>query len=225
MSKIKILIVDDDETCLGILEKSLSNNFETATEKNGFLALNRYKTFQPDIIVSDIDMPILNGIEMVKKIRETDKNCKIILLSAHSNVEYLMKATELMLTKYLVKPINPDELYESINIAIKEKEEYDFISKKILKLKHNCFWDCENNSFFKDNEEINLTPKERAILTLLFKNPDSIKTYDEIIYFIWADDSNGKQNLKSLMTGLRKKIPDDIIFNVYGSGYKILTTF
>lgn len=225
MNKIKILIVDDDEITLNIILNVLSTDFEVASAKDGLLGFNTYKSFKPDIIISDINMPVLNGIEMTKKIRETDKNSKIILLTAYSDVEYLLSATELMLTKYLIKPINVDALLESVDIAIKDLNSFDFVFKNVLNLKDNSYWDYLNESFYHDDKEVILTPKERKLLKYLFKNPSVIKTYDEIIYFIWEDNGDEKQNLKTLVTGLRKKIPEDIILNIYGVGYKILTTF
>jgi len=119
---IKILIVDDEKITRDSLEQFIPwaqlgiSNVETA--KNGFVALSLVKESKPDIILCDIRMPKMNGIEFVTKVREFDADCKIIFLSAHADKEYLKSAINLKAVSYIEKPILMEELKEVLRTTV-----------------------------------------------------------------------------------------------------------
>jgi DNA-binding response OmpR family regulator len=170
-------------------------------------------------------MPVMDGIEMASKIREEDFNTKIIFITSHTDLEYLLKASTLKLTRYILKPIEKEELINSINNALNEIKNYKIISNNLLQIDRNYLWNFETLELIKLGETVTLTPKERKILNYMFSHLGKVITYDDILYEVWDDyELPTKQTLKTMITNLRKKTPDDLIHNIYGIGYKILTT-
>lgn len=118
---MRILIIDDENIARQAIKKMLNtfgykNIFEAATGSEG---LQLTLKFQPDIIFADIEMPNLNGIEMLRNIRDLGLNTAVVFISGHDIFTYAQKALSLNATDYLLKPISIDELYESINKILK----------------------------------------------------------------------------------------------------------
>ena len=113
MNKISILIVEDELKLLEAYSKYLSlfcDQVFTAT--NGEEALEKYSKYKPDIILTDINMPKLDGIEFIEEIRKLEKKTKVIILTSHTETKYLLRAIELHLVTYLLKPVKMDKLKE-----------------------------------------------------------------------------------------------------------------
>jgi DNA-binding response OmpR family regulator len=217
-----ILYVEDEENIrenyVRFLKKYFKHIYEAA---DGEEAYNIYKDKKPKVMLVDINLPKLNGIDLVKKIRELDYTIKIIMLTANADVETLLEATELKLTKYLVKPVNREQLKGAMDLVMKELTSFEIKAKKIIILKDGYSWDVENIELKVDAKTIMLTNKEREILKLLFSNVNIVYTYDEIIEHIWGYDSDKVDALKTIIKNLRKKLPKDTIKNIFGVGYKI----
>jgi DNA-binding response OmpR family regulator len=219
---ISILFVEDEvevrKNYCNILQKEFKNVYEAS---NGEEALKIFLDKLPEILIVDINLPKMNGLDFIKKVREKSKNTKIIILSAHTDVKYLFKAVELYLVKYLVKPVKRNEFNEAIDIAIEQLQEYDVVDKKLLYLDENFTWSFDEVTLYKDLKEVDLTKSEKLILNTLFSNPNTELTYDDIIYAVWGDfDSTRKDTLKTMINNLRKKIPSDTIKTMYKIGYK-----
>lgn len=218
-SKIKILVVEDDEITRENSIEFLENFFENIYEANNAIdALKIYYEINPEIIITDIQMPKLNGLEFIKQIRLKNRKTQVIVLSAYSNKEYLFKAIELQLVKYLTKPINEYELKEALKSCIQNIEEE---SSNIYKLSTNTTFDTYNHSLKIDEKLIKLRIKESKLLTLLLKNQTRYVTYEEIENFVWSDSVMSKDALKSLVKTLKQKLPNNTISNLSGIGYKI----
>lgn len=118
---LKVLYVEDEEfhrEQLGIFLKRRVGKLYLA--ENGEDGLNKFKEFNPDIVITDLKMPQMDGIEMAKKIREMDKVCAIIITTAFSDVETILQAVNVGIDKYVIKPIKNDELMEAMeNAAVK----------------------------------------------------------------------------------------------------------
>lgn len=225
LENIKLLYADDDkelrESMKNLLEDEVS---ELYIANNGEDAYTIYKEKQPDILLLDINMPLINGLEVVKKIRQTDHNTRIILLTAHSGVEYLLPATELKLTKYLIKPFIGDQLFDALEIAATELESFQVITCKDLKLEDDFSWNFQQQTLYCKNEEIKLTPKEKKILHILFSNLNIVITYDKLLMDVWNDyEQSNIDTLKTMIKNIRKKLPKNTIQNIYGTGFKVLS--
>jgi DNA-binding response OmpR family regulator len=146
------------------------------------------------------------------------------MLTAHFDTKYMLEATELKLTKYLVKPVSRSELKDALNLAIDELSNFETRSKKTVVLKDGFYWDIQREELLNNNSSAVLTNKERSILSLLFSSINTTFTYDDIIMNVWYEESYDRDKLDALKTiikNLRKKLPKDTIKNVFGWGYKI----
>ena len=216
---IKILVVEDDEIARENEVEYLQEYFENIYEaKDAIEALKIYEQIQPSIIITDIQMPKLNGLEFVQRIREKNDEVQIIILTAFCHKDYLLKAIELKLVKYLIKPINEKEFYNALLTCVNNLKNQ---KSNIINLGNNLIFDMYNLSLVHNNELIKLRTKEVDFLYLLLKNKDRFVTYIEIENFVWCDDVMTKDALKTLVKNLKKKIPSDLIINLNGTGYKI----
>lgn len=217
-----LYVEDEDEVrrnYIEYLERFFQNVYEAADVKE---ALKIYKSKKPAILIIDINLPGKSGIDFLRKIRESDHTTKAIMLTANSDVETLLNATELKLTKYLVKPVSRSDLREAIALAEEELLSYTVVSKKIIKMKDSFYWDNETQQLFCKDEEIALRKKEIELLTLLFSNPHKIFSVEDIVLELWYYSEKDKGDaLKTLIKALRRKLPKDTIKNVFGVGYKI----
>jgi len=219
-----VLYVEDNENVLQNYAEFMRRYFENVyTATNAHEAMEIYKQEKPKILLIDIALDEeASGIDFLRKIREHDHNTRAIMLTGLSDVETLLEATELKLTKYLVKPILRDELKNALEMAVKELENFAIQPRKVMHLKDNCFWDYEKETLFWNNKEVALTRKERELLKLLFSNVSKVFSAEDIIFELWYDYDQLKiASLKTLVKTLRKKIPEGTIKNVFGVGYKI----
>ena len=221
--KISVLYAEDEtdirEKYSQFLKRFCTDVYEA---KDGEEALEIYKEKRPDIILVDISMPKINGLDLVAKIRENDHKTKVIMLTAHSDTEYLLNATNLKLTRYLIKPVNREDLTSTLNLAIDELNKFDVYFKSIIYLKDNLHWDSSSRELFSNNYLISLTKNETLLVEILISKLDKSFSYDEIIYELWLDEFSDKlPALKTLVKGLRKKLPEDLLENIRSVGYKL----
>ena len=216
---IKILYVEDDEIARENGVEYLQNFFEQIYEASDAIkALQLYEKYRPDIIITDIQMPKLNGLEFVKKIRQKDKKTQIIIITAFCDRDYLLKAIELQLVKYLVKPVKEKEFEEALFLCVNSLQEDN---SNIIKLDDKSYFDTFNKNLVIKNEIIKLRTKEILFLELLIKNKNRYVSYEEIENYVWSDSVMTKDALKTLVKNLKTKIPKDLILNLTNSGYKI----
>ena len=222
--KYRILIVEDEPISLEMLSKTLKEDFNVLTADNGKKGFELYKKFNPHIIISDLNMPIMNGIELIQKIRELDQNSKIIITTFKNDVQTLLQATELKLFKYLIKPIDFTALKNIIEESIEELNRFHTVELDIINISPTLIWKTSEFELFSNNQIVKLTPKEKKVLNLFLQKPNQVFTYNEIIYEVWEKNNEigDRKTLKTMITSLRKKIEDVEINNVYGYGYKIV---
>ena len=221
--RYRILIVEDEPISLEMLSKTLKEDFNVLTADNGKKGFELYKKFNPHIIISDLNMPIMNGIELIQKIRELDQNSKIIITTFKNDVQTLLQATELKLFKYLIKPIDFIALKNIIKESIEELNRFNTVALNLINISPTLIWKTSEFELFSNNQIVKLTPKEKKVLNLLLQKPNQVFTYNEIIYEVWEKNNEigDRKTLKTMITSLRKKIEDVEINNVYGYGYKI----
>ncbi|HFB53823.1 MAG TPA: response regulator transcription factor [Sulfurimonas autotrophica] len=227
MSEIKseysLLYVEDDKAVRENYVTYLKRFYQIIYEaSNAEDAYQIFKNKKPDILVIDINLPGKSGIEFLRDVRSFDHSVKAIMLTAMSDVETLMSASELKLTKYLVKPISRDELKDALGIAVQEIVNYTTYANRIIHIQDELYWDRDKEKLIAEGHEIFLTRKERELLVLLFANVNSVVSSEDIIYELWYDyDSSKMTSLKTLVKTLRKKLPQNFVKNVFGIGYKV----
>jgi DNA-binding response OmpR family regulator len=216
---VKILYVEDEDFIRENAVEYLSRYFSFVYEaRDGLEALEKIENIKPDIVITDIKMPKLNGLEMTKKIRQKDKKTQIIIATAHTNTEYLIEAVELQLVKYMVKPILESKLMPILKQCVQNiKDE----TSNIKKLSEDAIFDMFNKSLVVDKKLIKLTKNERMFLELMCKNTNRTVTYEEIENYIWYDSFMSGDAIRSLVKSIRKKLPFNCIENLSGIGYKI----
>ncbi len=223
LEKLKGLTVLYAEDEVGIRENiadSLSYYVkEVFQASNGKEAFELYKEKNPDIILSDIHMPLVNGIEFVKKVRQTNREIPIVMITAHTDKKYLLEAVELHMEKYIVKPIELEVLFEVLEKCV----EILTINKKIfLKVDKNYSYDCDKKELKYKDEALILNKKEMLFFEVLIANQNRVVTYEELQDKVWGDDVMTDSALRSLVRNLRKKLPTDLIYNLSGVGYKLV---
>jgi DNA-binding response OmpR family regulator len=220
---ISILIAEDEDQLRKYFVEYLQIFFKTVYQAaDGREALRIYEKKQPDIIVADINMPNLDGLSLVEQIRTHDKKTKIIIATAHSEKEKLLKAIELNLARYLVKPINSDTLKELLLNLVDEIEN----EERILFLKEGFLWNKKNKALYNGSEEIILTKKERQLLDVMLNKPNRSISNEDLFYTLYEDQPEKEYSanaLTSLIKRLRTKLPQNTITTNYGVGYIIHT--
>lgn len=217
-----LLIVEDEKVNAELIYSFFCDRFHVKIAYNGKDGYDAYKKFKPSIIISDISMPYMHGIEMAQKIREHDLNTKIIFLTAHNEVDMLLQSSSLKLTQYILKPLDLRLLDISIKKALQELDKFTMIKNESIELCKHCKWDFKNLTLMCGKEDVSLTPNEKKILDFLLHHPNELKRYEEIIDIV-SDEYNtlSKKSLLTHLNTLRKKLPENIIENVYGIGYRI----
>ncbi len=219
---ISLLVAEDEKELLDYLGEYLHLFFEKIyTAANGKEAYGIYLDKRPDIIITDINMPSLDGLSLISNIRDQDKETRIIIMSAHSEEEKLLRAVELHLETYLIKPIDVEKLKA---VLFKSVEELRKISKRVY-LDDEIYWDKLHDKLFKNKVEISLKSKERTCLKLLCQEPDEAVSPESIFYAVHKNDRKlpfSSDSVTSLIKRLRRKLPKGAIKNVYGTGYKMV---
>jgi len=221
LKKLSILYVEDEplirKNAVEFLSRYCSCVYEAQDGEEGFQV---YQKENIDIIITDIKMPKLNGLDFADKVREKDKNTPIIITTAHSDTEYLLKAVELQLVKYLIKPITSDKLKEALSMAC---DTLNNDTTSLILLNKHTQYDTLNQTLFVNKQHIKLTYNEVLFFDYLVKNAQRAITYEEIENIIWAYEGMSMDALRSLVRGLRKKLGGDFIENVSGVGYRLKT--
>jgi DNA-binding response OmpR family regulator len=224
ISDISVLIAEDETKLLHSMVEYLQLFFtHVYAAEDGLMAYEIYKTKKPDIIVADIHMPHMDGLSMIAKIREHDRQTKIIITTAHSDKEKLLQAIELHLVKYLVKPVQSDQLKELLFSLVNELRTI----QQHVHLKDGFHWDINQHKLFGHGKEIILKPKEQKVLELLFSKKGEAVSAKEIYRYLYHNDTQrtfSSDAITSLIKRIRQKLPKDTIKSSYGVGYMLQTT-
>ncbi len=219
ISDISILIAEDERDLLDSMSEYLNLFFKTVHKaKDGAEAYRTYLKHHPDIIIADINMPRLDGLSMIEKIRENDLSTKIIITSAHSDKEKLMQAIELHLVKYLIKPVQSDTLKTLLFSLVDALR----CGKHMIDLGESFQWDKQKKRMLYKGEEAVINPKEQKVLELFFSHPNQAVSVLDIFNSFNEDQPNkdfSSYAVTSLMKRLRQKLPKGTIKNSYGVGY------
>lgn len=222
--KFSILYAEDDINIRKKYIKLFKIYFDDIYEAgDGEEALNLYYKYKPHILILDINMPKINGLDVAKKIRKKDLETLIIMLSAHSEKEKLLEAIELNLSKYLIKPIKTLELENLLQKTLsslgKIQEE-----KNIILLNGGFKWNTQLNELYSKNDQlIKLTKKEYLLFELFCKSPYQTFSNHQIMEHVWEHDIDNynPNKLRILLSKLRSKLHTNPFQSIYNIGYKI----
>lgn len=219
MYDIKLLYAEDEEDLRVVYTEIFKRSFKYLyVAKDGEEALELYRSFKPDIIISDITMPKLNGIDLIKHIRNDDQETQIILLTAHDSKDYLLKAIPLNLYDYLIKPIDTRALNKLLNKCI-EKLKYQ--KSKQIQINDHYSYSMETKELCEDGVHIKLSKNEVKLIELFIGNLQKVYTTEELFDFVWDDYEYSMSKLRSLINRFNGKLQYKLIESIYGVGYKI----
>jgi len=217
--KYSLLYVEDEATTREMVVDYLDEFFTSIYEaRDGEEGLVLYDEKKPDIIITDIEMPKINGLKFASLIRKRDEHTPIIITTAYTSVEYLLEATELNLIKYLVKPIKEERLEEALESCF---EKIEGRTPSVVRLTDKYRYDTLNHILTFDGALVSLTSSQRQLLDLLIQNKNRAVTYREIENYIWYDKVMSDSALRSLVYDIRKLIGKNSIENVSKTGYRI----
>lgn len=226
MYDFRILYAEDDPISLENMALILKGMFtEVYLAQNGKEALELYRKKQPDIILIDNYMPVINGFEVIRQIRKNDSETPIVVLTAHDEKEELKEAVSLKLEEYLVKPVNIQKLNTVMENIVNR-----LMAHKDIQLTDFLKWDSVRESLVYENKLLKLTKKEKQTVTFLIDNLNRYVSSDTLIYHIWEDeipDESHNNKLIQLIYRINKKVasetnrPYKLIENSYALGYRI----
>lgn len=180
-----------------------------------------------DLVISDIQMPIMDGVALSAKIREANDAQIIIILSGHTDSEYLLKLINIGISKFLSKPINHNELFTVLHDESKkvDKGKIELPPENPLKdLGEGYIWDTEIEVLKYNDLPIELTKYELILLRCLINKTNYICTTTEIMDVFYDNDVElSEKNIRNLVFKLRKRVPEKCISSVYGLGYKFVS--
>lgn len=231
--EINVLYVEDDNDLRKEFSELLKDIFPNVKQaSNGEEALNIYKNYYEqnntyfELIISDIKMPKMDGIELIKNIYDINKEQNVVVLSARNEFDYLLPLVNMGIQHFFTKPIVFDDFLKEIyNISYKiytntqSKED-----NTLLKIAKNVYWDKDKKQLVKDEKTVKLTKTEFLLLDKLTSDNARVFTIEELFILIWGsiyDEKATKDNLKNIISRLRKKHSEIEIVSVYAMGYKL----
>ena len=230
--QFSVLYVEDDKKVCEQTKVLLELLFqEVYSTNNGAEAFETYIDYFDehdkyiDIVISDIEMPCINGIELCKKIIELDQNQKILITSAYDDKKYLIELINIGVNGFMQKPLSREHIiHELYDVCLKLSNERK-LQKSIL-LSENCSFNIDRNKLICDGMEVTLSEAESKCLTLFLlsydKNQQNIYTALEIFEYVYpVEKVFSSDAVKGLIKRLRKKLPKDCISNVPYKGYFI----
>jgi YesN/AraC family two-component response regulator len=216
---LKLLYVEDEDNIRKNAMAYFNRLFDQTYEaKNALEAFEVFKECKPHIIITDIKMTKMSGLDLIKQVRQLDTKCQIIILTAFVDTKYLLEAVELNLVKYLIKPIRHDTMYEVLKQCVKNINEK---KSNLTYLNSEYIFDGFNKTLLHKKEFVKLSRNERDFLQLLCQNLTRVVTYEEIESIIWYDSVMSEDALRSMVRKLRKKLPLNCLENISKVGYKI----
>ena len=218
LKELSVLLVEDEakirDLLAGVMEKVFK---KVITAQNGEEGLKKFKKFNPNIVITDILMPIRDGLEMSKDIRAISPETPIVVLSAFNDKDKLMQAIEIGVNKYLLKPIDMDELIYAIETLAKAKID----SSNLIEIGKNYAFSPTKKVLIKNGVEILLTKKELAFVSLLINRLGTLVLHSDIKKNVWIGESASDAAIRTFIKRVRDKVGSDFIKNIPGLGYKI----
>lgn len=220
LKNLNILYVEDEDAIIEKYTYFLEESCRTVfIAKDGEEAYRIYKENKIHLIIMDLLIPKLNGINLAKKIRKEDDSVALIALTAHSDREILLDIVDLNFSSYLIKPVGRTDLMQAL-LRVSKKVD----GGRNIPLPCDCSWDGKSKTLFWNDATVTLTRRESKLFELLVEKAGNPCSDDEIFFYVWGDEFNKivtNSSIRTLVKNLRKKIPADLIKNQYGVGYKI----
>lgn len=208
---VKLLVVESDANFAYIVKFGLKQlgNYDIQIASNGREGYELWKKVHPDIVLADIKLPIMDGLEMVRKIRETDRETLIMFISSLSEPTHVIQGFQAGADNYIKKPCTPEELNYHIKALLRLSDKHPLENDSVFMTLGKYLY-YPNLSLLKSKDEsssIHLTPNENTVLNILCKKKGEIVRKDAIMQLIWQKcDFYSTRCLDTMLNKLRKKI-------------------
>jgi two-component system copper resistance phosphate regulon response regulator CusR len=223
MGNINILIVEDEQRLADVLKKQLEESgFNAEIAFDGYIGKQLVEKKRYNLIILDINLPLLNGYDLCREIRKTNSNIPIIMLTAFGTPDNKITGFDVGADDYIVKPFDFRELLARVNVFIRRSDSNVMTPEKIgiadLEI------DLNTKKVIRANKKIDLTAKEYLLLETFLKNKDKLLTREFIIEQVWGIEFDPSTNIIDVYVNyLRKKIDKDfepkLIHTKFGFGF------
>ncbi len=222
MNDINILVVEDEQRLAEILKKQLDESgFTTDIAPDGYIGKQLVERNKYNLIILDINLPLMNGYDLCKEIRKTDSNMPIIMLTALGTTDNKVTGFDAGADDYVIKPFDFRELLARVNVFLRRSDNINVNEKlRIANLEINL----SNKTVKRGDRKIDLTAKESLLLEVFMKNKEKLLTREFIIEHVWGIDFDPNTNIIDVYVNyLRKKIDKDfepkLIHTKFGFGF------
>lgn len=220
--KLNVLYVEDNLEVQQQTTKMLESFFKNiCVAPNGKVALELFITNDfYHLIITDIKMPIVDGLSLIESIRNLNKKVPIIVLSAHDDKNYFLKTIKSGIDGYILKPYTLKQIADTL-VNIIEKYDFEKIFTDIVKLENDFYWDTKAKQLYKNSETIKLSKNEKKLFDFFISTNSFIKTYEDMEEYIFGSSDNNFKNIRNLTTRLRIKLGYELFDTIYSQGYSI----
>ncbi|MCR8655805.1 response regulator transcription factor [Paenibacillus endoradicis] len=222
LNGIKILLVDDEESILQFLELGLMNEGATIeTAANGILAIEKAEQFKPHVVILDVMMPVMNGFDVCKSLKDKGDEIAIIMLTAKDDIEDRVNGFTLGADDYLIKPFSFSELIARIHARVRNQ-----FPNLLGEVRYGLFiLDDRRKEITFDDQVLELSPTEYELLRLLLLHNGAVLSKTNILDKVWGYDFGGEHNIVEVyVRAIREKLGDKehrIIRTLRGAGYRM----
>lgn len=228
MDKLTVLMVDDDPKIRKLVSANLGRrNYIVREASNGDQAIAYLEQTVPDLIILDLVMPEINGIDVCRWIRDEKMNVPVIVLSAYGEEELKVEALDAGADDYITKPFGSEEFLARVR-AVMRRVGSDSPSEGDKLTVEGLVIDPKSRRAFVDEADMHLTRTEFALLATLAHNADAILTHDELLAKVWGEEYRGSNHYLHVYLGrIRKKMSDkysSLLETVAGMGYILHST-
>lgn len=207
----RVLIVDDDPRILAFVSAHLkTEGYLTEVAQNGEEALEKAALVQPNLVILDLTMPVMDGLEALKRLREWFSG-PVIILSARHEEEQKVSALDLGADDYLTKPFGMPELLARVRVALRRAEQGDRVESDIAIIEAGELRiDLGKRLVTRAGAEVKMTPTEYELLRLLAQNPGKVITHKELLHRVWGPEYGEEtEYLRTFIKQLRRKLEPD----------------
>lgn len=227
MNKIKILIVEDEESIRRLLYKTLTiDGMLVFQAENGTQGLEMIKSNDFDLVILDILMEDISGYEVAKEIRKSNLQLPIIFLSGKTEDSDIIQGLNIGADSYITKPFSPSVLCAQVKSQIKRRQEIlkDEVSSNFL-INGPFKFDLSSYKFYKNDTELKLSSKETKLIKFFMEHPNQVFSKDQLYQNVWHDNAVDDNSIMVYVKYLRNKIEDipnkpKYIKTVWGIGYQ-----